>query len=231
MQPTTFVLKQVNFVINLIIWLLGLTIFFVGVWVRSDPNFWEFQANLPLGNYYAACYICIYTGAILLVVGFLGCVGTFIDSPCLLWTFMGFTVLFIILECIVAGLVWQIPSGDGLQSFMKDEILKRLKSIYDDPDARRFMDLLQIHMQCCGAVDKNDYEANHLTIPQSCSNDRTNNIFIYGCSENMRVHLQRTSASLGGLSLALVLVQLVSLCSNFLLLMNLPTEYMEMPSK
>lgn len=66
--------------------LLGLAVLFIGVWVRSDPNFWEFQDNLPLGNYYGACYLCIYSGALILIVGFMGCVGTFIDSPCILWT-------------------------------------------------------------------------------------------------------------------------------------------------
>lgn len=225
MQFTTFILKQVNFFVNLIVWLLGLTTLFVGVWIRSDPNFWEFQDRLPIGNYYAACYICIYVGAILLVVGFLGCVGTFIDSPCLIWTYMAFTALFILLEVTVAILVWKIPSGEALQTYMKDEILRQLKSMYDDAKARRFMNLLQIHMECCGATDKNDYTTNHLTIPQSCSNYRTNNIYIYGCSENMRVNLQRTGASLGGLALSLVLVQGISLCVNFLLIMAFAQEY------
>lgn len=38
---------------------------------------------------------------------------------------------------------------------------------------------LAFQMECCGAVSKNDYTNNHLTIPQSCSNSRTNNIHIY----------------------------------------------------
>ncbi|OQR72728.1 CD9 antigen-like, partial [Tropilaelaps mercedesae] len=66
--------------------LLGFILLFAGVWIRSDPNFWEYQDNLPLDNYYAACYLCIYSGALMLVIGFMGCVGTFIDSPCILWT-------------------------------------------------------------------------------------------------------------------------------------------------
>lgn len=37
----------------------------------------------------------------------------------------------------------------------------------------------RFQMECCGAVDKVDYKRNHLTIPQSCSNYRTNNIHIY----------------------------------------------------
>lgn len=225
MNTATLWLKLTAFGINLVIWLLGLVLLFVGVWVRSDPNFWEFQSQLPLGNYYAACYLCIYSGALMLVIGFMGCVGTFIDSPCILWTYMAFNILFIVIECVVAGLVWQIPSGEALQKYMQDEITKRLLTINDNPDIRRFMDLLQIHMECCGAVSKNDYTYNHLTIPQSCSNYRTNNIYIYGCSENMRVHLQRTGAALGGVAMSLMFVQLISLCVNFLLLVNLRDEY------
>ncbi|XP_022646512.1 23 kDa integral membrane protein-like isoform X2 [Varroa jacobsoni] len=205
--------------------LLGLVLLFVGVWVRSDPNFWEFQNNLPLENYYTACYLCIYAGALMLVISFMGCVGTFIDSPCILWTYMGFSGWFIVIECIIAGLVWQIPSGEAIRDDMEQEIKKRLLSIHENPDARRFMDLLQIHVECCGAVSKNDYTDNSLTIPQSCSNYRTNNVHIYGCGENLRVTLQRTGASLGGVSMALVFVQLISLSVNFLLLVNLQEEY------
>ncbi|XP_003739620.1 tetraspanin-2A [Galendromus occidentalis] len=225
MELGTFILKQVNFVISLIIWLLGLTLLFLSIWIRSDPNFWEFQEHLNLGNYYAACYVAMVVGALLLVVGFMGCVGTFVDSPCILWTYMIFTVFFIVLEITIAILVWQIPSGEALQKYMENEINRNLVSIYNNEFSRRFMDLLQIHMECCGAVDKTDYKRNHLTIPQSCSNYRTNNIYIYGCSENMRVHLQRIGAGLGGLSLSLVLVQSIALCVNFLLLVNLKSLY------
>ena len=63
-----------------------MTLLFLAIWIRSDPNFWEFQEHLDLGNYYAACYVSMVVGALLLVVGFMGCVGTFVDSPCILWS-------------------------------------------------------------------------------------------------------------------------------------------------
>ncbi|OQR79374.1 CD9 antigen-like [Tropilaelaps mercedesae] len=130
---------------------------------------------------------------------------------------------------------------------MMVEIKKRLLSMKTDSNARRFMNLLQIHlgfcvirhghatgtlsdlpafqMECCGSVSKNDYTENYIAIPQSCSNSRTNNIYIYGCSENLRVHLQRTGATLGGLAMALLFAQIISVCVNFLLLVNLRDEY------
>lgn len=225
MHKTTLILKLISFGVNFVLWVLGLVILFVGVWIRSDQNFWEYQDNLPIGNYYAACYTVIIIGALLLMVGFMGCVGTMVDSPCILIAFICSMVFFILLECVAAGLVWKTPDGDVLQVKLRDWIMDKLLAIYDDASARRFMDLLQIHLQCCGATSKHDYEAHSITIPQSCSNYRTNNIYIYGCSENLRVHLQRTGAAIGGLAVGMAFFELIAIASTLLLMFNIRNEY------
>ncbi|KAL1478648.1 hypothetical protein MTO96_050706 [Rhipicephalus appendiculatus] len=122
----------------------------------------------------------------------------------------------LIMECAVAGLVWKVADGDQLQHHLAVSIEEKLDTVVDDPKARRFMDLMQVHLECCGAISKHDYEVRDMTIPQSCSSSRTNNIFIYGCSENLRVLLERTGAVVGGLGLALgfvqIIVMIISIC-------------------
>ncbi|KAL1415830.1 hypothetical protein MTO96_028670 [Rhipicephalus appendiculatus] len=154
-----------------------------------DPDFWVYQDNLPLSNYYNACYVVMAVGVLLLVLGFMGCCAAAIDSPCMLLTYFIAMFVLLIMECAVAGLVWKVADGDQLQHHLAVSIEEKLDTVVDDPKARRFMDLMQVHLECCGAISKHDYEVRDMTIPQSCSSSRTNNIFIYGCSENLRVLL------------------------------------------
>ncbi|KAL3215170.1 hypothetical protein MRX96_034198 [Rhipicephalus microplus] len=181
--------KYILITCNLLVWILGLGVLSVGIWIRSDPDFWVYQDNLPLSNYYNACYVVMAVGVLLLVLGFMGCCAAAIDSPCMLLT---------------------------LQHHLAVSIEEKLDTVSYDSHARRFMDLMQVHLECCGAISKHDYEVRDMTIPQSCSSSRTNNIFIYGCSENLRVLLERTGAVVGGLGLALgfvqIIVMIISIC-------------------
>ncbi|XP_075546885.1 CD9 antigen-like [Dermacentor variabilis] len=208
--------KYILITCNLLVWILGLGVLSVGIWIRSDPDFWVYQDNLPLSNYYNACYVVMAVGLLLLVLGFMGCCAAAIDSPCMLLTYFIAMFVLLIMECAVAGLVWKVADGDQLQHHLASSIEQKLDTIIDDPKARRFMDLMQVHLECCGAISKHDYEVRDMTIPQSCSSSRTNNIFIYGCSENLRVLLERTGAVVGGLGLALgfvqIIVMIISLC-------------------
>ncbi|XP_077517031.1 CD9 antigen-like isoform X2 [Amblyomma americanum] len=174
--------KYILITCNLFVWILGLGVLSVGIWIRSDPDFWVYQDNLPLSNYYSACYVVMAVGVLLLVLGFMGCCAAAIDSPCMLLTYFIAMFVLLIMECAVAGLVWKVADGDQLQHHLAVAIEQKLDTIVDDSKARRFMDLMQVH----------------------------------GCSENLRVLLERTGAVVGGLGLALgfvqIIVMIISLC-------------------
>lgn len=58
----------------------------VGIWIRGDGSIWEFvQAmHASLDTYYTATYICMSCGLLLIIFGFVGCLGASTESPCML---------------------------------------------------------------------------------------------------------------------------------------------------
>ncbi|GFS71115.1 tetraspanin [Trichonephila clavipes] len=157
---------------------MGGAILGLGIWIRSDSDFWEYHKAL--------------------------------DSPCMLFTYFVILVIIVLMELSAAGLVWKHADGEKFQNFLTDSIKTAIdRSQREDYDAMRFVELLQLHLECCGGYDKNDYHLDD--IPQSCSSDRTNNVFIHGCGENIRRYLEQKAGAVGGVALGLVLVQILCL--------------------
>ena len=52
----------------------------IAIWVRSDSALWVYTDNMSIGRYYAACYIWLVVGAIVLVIGFCGCIAALRES-------------------------------------------------------------------------------------------------------------------------------------------------------
>ncbi|XP_076362230.1 CD9 antigen-like isoform X2 [Tachypleus tridentatus] len=204
-------MKYIIFTFNFILWCFGAALFGLGIWIRTDEDFWEYENNLPVQNYYQATYIVITVGAILLIIGFIGCCGAATDSLCLLLTYFFVMLVMVIMELAAAGLVWKAADGDKLQQFLTEQIEIEMEKQQYDENARRFMDLMQIHLKCCGATSMLDYRNKGWTIPQSCSDDRSNNVFIRGCGENLRRYLASKGGILGGMAIGLTLIQIACL--------------------
>ena len=76
--------------------------------------------------------------------------------------------------------------------------------------SRNFLDLIQLKLQCCGAESFVDYKNMKLPVPQSCSNDLTNNINYRSCGEMLRRYLEIRGGISGGLALALAILQTIT---------------------
>ncbi|XP_022235442.1 CD9 antigen-like, partial [Limulus polyphemus] len=207
MNSPVALMKYAIFTLNFLLWNLGAALFGLGLWIRTDEDFWEYENSLSVRNYYQATYIVIAVGSILLIIGFIGCCGAATESPCLLLTYFVTIFLMVIMELAAAVLVWKATNGDKLQKFLTDQIEIELEKQQYDENSRRFMDLMQIHLQCCGATSMLDYRNKGWTIPQSCSDERSNNVFIRGCGEKLRHYLASKGGIIGGLAIGLVLIQ------------------------
>lgn len=105
--------------------------------------------------------------------------------------------------------MWRLPGGDRLQSELSYELKYHIDIMEYSAKSRNFLDLIQLKLQCCGAYSFLDYKNMQLPVPQSCSNDLTNNINYRSCGEMLRRFLEIRGGVMGGLALALALLQLI----------------------
>ncbi|KAM9860472.1 CD81 molecule a [Aulostomus maculatus] len=125
-EGCTKCIKYLLFFFNFIFWLAGGVILGVALWLRHDPQTSnllaiEFDGASAPSTFYISVHILIAVGAVMMVVGFLGCYGAIQESQCLLGTF--FACLVILFACEVAAGIW---------GFMhKDTVSKEMINFYD----------------------------------------------------------------------------------------------------
>ncbi|XP_074523299.1 CD81 antigen-like [Halichoeres trimaculatus] len=129
-EGCTKFIKYLLFFLNFIFWLAGGVILGVALWLRHEPQITsllnqDFQGSPPPQTFYISAHILIAVGAVMMVVGFLGCYGAIQESQCLLGTF--FACLVILFACEVAAGIWGFMNRDLLAK----ELMTHYDSVYD----------------------------------------------------------------------------------------------------
>ncbi|XP_060931928.1 CD81 antigen-like [Limanda limanda] len=155
-------IKYMLFFFNFIFWLAGGVILGVALWLRHDSQtsnllILQFEGHQAPGTFYISVYILIAVGAVMMLVGFLGCYGAIQESQCLLGTFFFFLV--ILFACEVAAAMWGFMN--------RDTISKELINFYDSAyikavdvsgstskdAAIKVLDVFHNTLDCCGKGD------------------------------------------------------------------------------
>lgn len=155
-------IKYMLFFFNFIFWLAGGVILGVALWLRHDSQtsnllILQFEGHQAPGTFYISVYILIAVGAVMMLVGFLGCYGAIQESQCLLGTFFFFLV--ILFACEVAAAIWGFMN--------RDTISKELINFYDSAyikavdvsgspskdSAMKVLDAFHHTLDCCGKGD------------------------------------------------------------------------------
>ncbi|TFJ98538.1 testis-specific serine kinase substrate [Platysternon megacephalum] len=141
-------IKYLLFGFNFIFWLLGTAVLAIGLWLRFDTqtkSIFDMESNNS--NFYTGVYILIGAGALMMLVGFLGCCGAVQESQCMLGLF--FTFLLVIFAIEVAVAIW----GFANKETIIDEVKKFYKETYDkrnQPAAKETLKAFQYALNCCG---------------------------------------------------------------------------------
>ncbi|XP_037547266.1 CD81 molecule a [Nematolebias whitei] len=159
-EGCTKCIKYLLFFCNFIFWLAGGVILGVALWLRHDKQIsslleLELDGTHPPSSFYICVHILIAVGAVMMVVGFLGCYGAIQESQCLLGTF--FVCLVILFACEVAAGIWGYMHRETVSQEMKnfyDSVYNQatLENLQQEKKTAVAQVLKVFHetLQCCG---------------------------------------------------------------------------------
>ncbi|XP_051747073.1 CD9 molecule b isoform X1 [Ctenopharyngodon idella] len=144
-------IKYILFAFNFIFWLAGTGVLAVGLWLRFDERTKElFTAEDSPSVFLTGVYILIVAGAVMMVVGFLGCCGAIKESSCMLGLF--FVFLLIIFAAEVAAGIWGLSNQDKVVKDVKDFYTQTFDNYKSTQQEALKETLRAIHygLTCCG---------------------------------------------------------------------------------
>ncbi|TDG96538.1 hypothetical protein EPR50_G00229880 [Perca flavescens] len=143
--------KYALFIFNFVFWLAGTGVLAVALWLRFDSRtVGLFESEDSPTVFFTGVYILIAAGALMMVVGFLGCCGAIKESPCMLGLFFLFLLLIFAVE-VAAGIRGLSNKDRVVEDFT--EFYKQTYSNYKDTkqDAlKETLRLIHFGLDCCG---------------------------------------------------------------------------------
>ncbi|KAM9320487.1 tetraspanin-18-like [Gastrophryne carolinensis] len=149
-------MKYMMFLFNVLIFLGGVCLLGVGIWIVADPDgFQNLFNSTPLLN--AGGYILLIVGVALFLLGFLGCFGAIQENrPLLLLFFLLVLILFIVeLTGIILALNFQ-------KMIKEDHFRTELQMYYKGDNASEVFsqswNTIMIALSCCGISGLDDFD-------------------------------------------------------------------------
>ncbi|MEE6499012.1 hypothetical protein FKM82_003285 [Ascaphus truei] len=149
-------IKYLMFIFNFFIFLGGACLLGVGVWVFVDPTgFREIIAANPL--LFMGAYLILAMGAMLFLLGFLGCCGAIRENKCLLLFFFMFILVIFLAELSAAILAFLFR-----ENLTKDFFVREVKRHYHGSNNTEVFsstwNSVMITFGCCGVNGPEDFE-------------------------------------------------------------------------
>ncbi|XP_006124548.2 tetraspanin-18 [Pelodiscus sinensis] len=149
-------MKYLMFIFNFFIFLGGACLLGVGIWVIVDPTgFREIVAANPL--LFTGAYIMLAMGAMLFLLGFLGCCGAVRENKCLLLFFFMFILLIFLAELSAAILAF-IFRENLTREFFTKELKKHYHGNNETDVFSSTWNSIMITFSCCGVNGPEDFE-------------------------------------------------------------------------
>ncbi|KAI5282835.1 Tetraspanin-8 [Manis pentadactyla] len=165
-------LKYSMFIFNFVFWLCGILILAVAIWIRVSKEGQEvLTQGSSGGNPYVAVNILIAVGAVIMVLGFLGCCGAVKESRCMLLLFFIGLLLILLLQVAagILGATFKPQSG----SIVNETLSKNIELLHTtDDNGKAFQKALaefQEEFKCCGLANgAADWGNNFQEYSKSC---------------------------------------------------------------
>ncbi|XP_007551686.1 tetraspanin 34a [Poecilia formosa] len=233
-------LKVMMFIFNGGIFLAGLVILGVGIWVTVDSdsllNLVEKVVDLPDEvfklNYVG--YMLIGVGAVLLIIGFLGCCGAVKESRCMLLTFFSLVLIIFIVE-VAGGIVLFVFTDEVDQIFnnLENDVITDIQANYGkDPGMTELWNITMEQFHCCGYKNYTDFYGSPFNIGGEypppcchsstgpCTSDLARISNVKGCFVKLVELLEENSIIIAGVAIGIASLEIAAMVVSMVLYCN-----------
>ncbi|NXJ73636.1 TSN1 protein, partial [Trogon melanurus] len=233
----TFI-KVMMILFNLAIFLGGGTLLGVGIWATVDgQSFLDIFGSLSSSvlQVVNVSYFLIAIGAILLVIGFLGCYGAQKESKCLLMMF--FSVVLIILIAEIAAAVVALVYTGLAETLLTAVVTPLLKEKYGvDKTFTHIWNVTMTEVHCCGLSNYTDFNSSfwldeHGTYPAPCCGVFGESLplacphlcgyLLQGCFNQILHEIKTNAGVVGGVAAGIAALEIASLVVSMYLYCHL----------
>ncbi|XP_043941879.1 tetraspanin-1 [Protopterus annectens] len=222
----TFI-KVLMILFNAIIFLAGGVLLGVGIWVSVDGGSFT-KVIGPISSvavqFVNVGYFCIAIGAILVILGFLGCCGAQRESKCLLLLF--FSIILVIFIAEVAAAVVALVYTSLAESVLRAWVTPTLKTDYGkQKDITTIWNTTMLELKCCGFTNYTDFTDSYYTqhnngnYPPFCCNTTSSTCTgndaaeskVQGCYVQLVDIIQKNAAIVGGIAAGICALELAAM--------------------
>ncbi|XP_045905774.1 tetraspanin-1 [Micropterus dolomieu] len=219
----TFV-KLMMVLFNLLIFLGGLTLLVMGIWVSVDGGSFlrllrPFSSQgLQVIN---VGFFFIAIGALLVLLGLTGCCAAHKESKCLLLT--SFSIILVIFISEVAAGVVVLAYSSFAEEILRDWATPALQTDYGrDPVITTIWNTTMTELNCCGLKNYKDFVGSKFekesggrlppsccrTKSSSCSSDEAGLSAVQGCFKDILENLNKHSNIVGGFAAGIAALEI-----------------------
>ncbi|NWW93823.1 TSN1 protein, partial [Rhynochetos jubatus] len=220
----TFI-KVMMILFNLAIFLGGGTLLGVGVWVTVDgQSFLDIFGALSSSvlQVVNVSYFLIVIGAILMVIGFLGCCGAQKESKCLLMMF--FSVVLIIFIAEVAAAVVALVYTGLAETLLTAVVTPLLKEKFGADDSfTHIWNVTMSEVRCCGLNNYTDFTDSPWhkekgTYPEPCfggslplAHPHLSGCLLQGCFNQILEDIKTNAGVVGGVAAGIAALEIAAM--------------------
>ncbi|XP_045599165.1 LOW QUALITY PROTEIN: tetraspanin-1 [Procambarus clarkii] len=167
-------LKFIVMIFNLLYMILGGALLGTSLWMYLDGASMA-PVTQDIEGYNYVLYFLMAVGAVMFIMGFLGCCGAFQESQCMLATF--FALVFVLFIGQIGAGIWLKTNEERFTKLAEESLAKSIQHDYGFNDLKtQAFDVIQSELKCCGSIGPTDWADSRF----NGANDNTMEIGIAG---------------------------------------------------
>jgi len=224
--------KFFTFLFNFIFFLVGVAIIGLGSYMAiSMKDYFDFLGLSEIDgmkNIGLSSYIFILVGVLVTIIAFLGCCAACTENKCMMWSFATLMLLILIAEI---GVCVTMLLYKGQVVAVASSAMEKSLDEYNKPEkegVKKTWDEIQEEFTCCGVQNGPEDWRGKLTdansAPDSCCLNEsegcgkdaigTDKLHKKGCLKEFESFVESNIFLVGGVGLALIIVQLIAVITG-----------------